>query len=174
MTRPRSSAKRPLDTPRETGAVLAAARRLSAEHYEVVLLLLATGIELKALSRVTWREVLPKALVWRRRRGLGDLRVPFGDAAVAAAAASFASRPRRSTDQLDRLVRASFRATGQPALAGGSPMTLRLTRCAQALQQGLAPEEAAAALSLSPALVRRLAAQEARPGRPVSAPAEEE
>jgi integrase len=162
MPRPRSSLKRPLQTPAEADAVLAAARSLSPAHHEVVLLLLATGIELRALSRLTWREVLPDALLWRRPRGRGDLRVPVSDPRVAAAAASLAERPPRSCDQLDRLVRAAFRATGAPGLHGGSAMTLRLTHCAALLRQGLRPEEAAQRLSLAPALVRHLAAERAR------------
>lgn len=158
MPRPRSSLKRPLRDAHEAEAVLEAARGLSPAHHEVVLLLLATGIEVKALARVTWREVLPDALLWRRPRGRGDLHIPLSDPEVARAAASFADRPRRSSDQLDRLVRAAFRATHNPALAGGSPMTLRLTCCAAELRRGARVEEAARALSLPPALVRALAA----------------
>jgi hypothetical protein len=164
LSHPRSSKKRPLASPAEEAAVLAAAGRLSREHYEVVLLLLSTGIELRSLSRLTWREILPDALLWRRARGRGDLRVAVEDPAVAAAAASFAGRPHRSSDQLDRLVRSAFRATRLPQLKAGSAMTLRLTRCAAALRAGQTPERAAASLSLAPALVRALAADLERHG----------
>ena len=166
MSHPRSSKKRPLAGPAEEEALLAAARRLSPECYEVVFLLLSTGIELRSLSRLTWREVLPDALLWRRPRGRGDLRVPVTDPAVAAAAASFASRPHRSSDQLDRLVRAAFRATRVPALRGGSAMTLRLTACAALLREGASPAEAARSLSLPPALALSLAHDLGAPASP--------
>ena len=175
MSHPRSSKKRPLAGPAEEAAVLGAARGLSREHYEVVLLLLHTGIELRSLSRLTWREVLPDALLWRRPRGRGDLRVPVADPELAAAAASFAGRPRRSSDQLDRLVRGAFRATHLPHLRGGSAMTLRLTRCAAALRAGERPARAAATLSLAPAIVRAVEADLARHGAlPPPAAREEE
>lgn len=175
MSNPRSSKKRPLASPAEEAALLAAARELSREHYEVVLLLLSTGIELRSLSRLTWREILPDALLWRRTRGRGDLLVAVNDPAVAGAAASFAGRPHRSSDQLDRLVRAAFRATRLPQLNGGSAMTLRLTRCQAALRAGESPQRAAASLSLAPALVRALAADLERHGQvPPRDPREEE
>ena len=163
MTRPRSSLKRPLTDPDDIRAVLEAARRLGPAHHEVVLLLLTTGIELRAIARVTWREVYPDALLWRRPRGRGDLRDPL-EPEAAAAAAALADRPRRSSDQLDRLVRAAFRATHKAHLAGGSAMTLRLTRLAALLRGGVSAEEAAAALCLAPALVRAVAKRVAPQG----------
>jgi len=156
--RPRSSRKLPITEPAHLRAVLRGARRLSPEHLEVVVILYRTGIEVKALSKVTWRDFVQGELIWKRRRRRDDVHIPIGDPDLAETLRAFISRRRRSSDQLDRLIAAAFRESRVPELARASPITLRLTRCWLELGSGRSPDEVARTLALPSAVVRELSA----------------
>lgn len=153
----RSYKKRPITDPALVLALLDAARRVSEEHWEVVLILYRTGIEVQALRKITWREFVDGKLEWKRPKRRETLQIPVNDPELLRAVRGFIRRPRRSPDQLDRLVREARDAAGLPELAGLSPMTLRLTRCWLMLREGDSPASVARQLALAPALVREVA-----------------
>lgn len=152
-----SPKKRPITDPEHVQALLSAARRLSNEHWEVVTILYRTGIEVHALSKITWRDYVQGWLVWKRPKRRETLRIPVDDDEMVRAVRGYIARPRKSADQIDRLVRDAKNATGLAELANVSPMTLRLTRCWLLIREGRSPESVARQLALAPAIVRGVA-----------------
>jgi integrase len=160
-------------------ALLASAGRLSREHWEVVVILLKTGIEVEALSRITWRDLSEDKMSWRRPKR-GDVVVfPLDDEDLRKAIWGFIRRPRRSPDQLDRLVRQARRASGMPELEGVTALSLRLTRCLVLMNEGMSAESVARLLAIKPAILEQVAREGAlhglrcdvaatRPGDPVA------
>ncbi len=163
---PRSTKKRPITDGAQMAALLDAAKRLSLEHWEVVLILYRTGIEVKALSKVTWRDFVQGKLIWRRPKKREELHIPVDDDELLRAVRGFIARPKRSSDHLDRLVSQAVRETRLRELSGASPMTLRLTRCYLMLSEGRPAEGVARQLALAPALVRELEASLFAPSPP--------
>jgi integrase len=149
--------KGPLTQAAHIEALLSAASGLSHEHWEVVTILLKTGIELEALSRVTWRDLSHDRLAWPGSPGAEAVTFPLDDPDLEKAVWSFIRRPRRSADQLDRLVRQARRAAGIPELAGVTALSLRLTRCLELLKGGRAAEDVSRLLAIKPAVVRQVA-----------------
>lgn len=163
-----AATKRPITNPKHVQALLAAAHRLSSEHWEVVMILYRTGIEVHALSKVTWRDFVQGWLIWKRPKRRETLRIPVDDDDLLRAVRGYIARPRKSADQIDRLVRDAKNATGLRELATVSPMTLRLTRCWLLIQEGRSPESVARQLALAPATVGSVATIEAPPKDPLN------
>jgi len=153
----RRAGKGPIKEKAHVEALLAAAAGLSREHWEVVTILLRTGIELEALSRVTWRDLSKDKLSWPRPDSGEKLSFPLDDPDLTKAVWGFIRRRRRSPDQLDRLVRQARKASGLPELEGVTSLSLRLTRCLELLEGGMSPAEAARVLAVKPAIVLRVA-----------------
>ncbi len=149
--------KGPLTDAAHIEALVSAAAGLSREHWEVVTILLKTGIELEALSRVTWRDLSNERLAWPGLRANAAVSFPLDDPQLSKAIWGFIRRPRRSADQLDRLVRQARNAAGLPALAGVTALSLRLTRCLELLHRGMDPDEVSKLLAIKPAVVRQVA-----------------
>lgn len=152
-------AKGPITDPEDIAALLASARELSREHWEVVLILVKTGIEVEALRKLTWRDMRGKNLVWRRPQRREEVIIDLEDSDLANAVSGFLRRPRRSSDQLDRLVIQSRKKAGRKGLSGVTAMSLRLTRCRSMLQEGASAEAVARTLNLKLASVRRVSEQ---------------
>lgn len=149
--------KRPITNPADLDALVESARLLSREHWEVVTILYKTGIEVEALSRLTWRDLGDGILVWRRRRRREEVVFRLLDADLAAAVRGFVRRPHRSTDQIDRLVKQARNASGLPSLAEVTPMSLRLTRALTMLEEGMSEESVQRTLNMKAAVVRDVA-----------------
>lgn len=149
--------KRPIASQDDLDALVESARLLSREHWEVVTILYKTGIEVEALSRLTWRDLGDGIMVWKRKRRREEVVFRLLDADLAAAVRGFVKRPRRSTDQLDRLVKQARDASGRPSLAVVTPLSLRLTRCLTMLEEGMSEESVQRTLNLKPAVVREVA-----------------
>lgn len=149
--------KGPITKKSHVEALLGAASSLSREHWEVVTILLKTGIELEALSRVTWRDLSKDQLSWPRSSSAGGVSFPLDDPDLRKAAWGFIRRPRRSADQLDRLVRQARKAARRPELEGVTALSLRLTRCLDLLKGGMSPQDVARLLAIKPAVVLQVA-----------------
>lgn len=155
---PRESlSKRPIVDQADLDALVESARTLSREHWEVVTILYKTGIEVEALSRLTWRDLGDGILVWKRKRRREEVVFRLLDADLAAAVRGFVRRPRRSTDQLDRLVKQARKAAARPSLADVTALSLRLTRCLTMLEEGASEESVQRTLNLKGAVVRDVA-----------------
>jgi integrase len=135
---------------------LASAKRISPEHWAVVLILYRTGMEVKALSRVTWRDFVGGELMWKRPKHGETIKVKLHDAELSRAVQIYVAGSRMSSDKIDRLVRSAARATGLAELKDASPMTLRLTRGWMMLQEGRPAQVVASELALPPAIVEEL------------------
>jgi len=153
----RRAKKRPIVDSRQLEELLDAAMRLSPEHWEVVLILAKTGIELKALRSISWRDIGDAGLIWRRPKLRDEVTILLDEPDLVRAVDGFVRRPRRSSDRLERLVREAREETRNPELADVSPMRLRLTRCYALLMQGESEERAATLLNLKPAIVHEVA-----------------
>lgn len=146
--------RRPITNPATIQAVLDAARRLSLEHWEIVLILYMTGIEVRALSKITWRDCLPGWLVWNRPKRNETLKIPLNDPDLERAVRGYTSRPRKTPDKIDRMVRDLRKDGALDEFPEFSPMTLRVTRAWLMVEEGQTLGAVARQLSMSPALVR--------------------
>ena len=158
LSKRHSYKRRPITEPALMQSVLDAARRLSPEHWEVVMILYMTGIEVRALSKVTWRDYMGGWLLWKRPKRNETLKIPLHDRELERAVRGYTSRPRKTPDKIDRMVREVRKEAGLDQIPDFSPMTLRVTRAWLMLQEGLTAEAVSRYLSLSPAVVREVGA----------------
>ena len=156
LSKRHSYKRRPITEPATMQAVLDAARRISPEHWEVVMILYMTGIEVRALAKVTWRDYMPGWLLWKRPNRNETLKIPLDDRDLERAVRGYTSRTRKTPDKIDRMVRDVRREAGLDEFPDFSPMTLRVTRAWLMLQEGRSVEAVARYLSMSPALVREI------------------
>ncbi len=157
LSKRHSYKRRPITEPATMQLVLDAARRLSPEHWEVVMILYMTGIEVRALAKITWRDYMAGWLLWKRPNRNETLKIPLDDRDLERAVRGYTSRPRRTPDKIDRMVRDVRKEAGLDDFPDFSPMTLRVTRVWLMLQEGRTVEAVARYLSLSPAIVREVA-----------------
>ena len=149
--------KRPIANQEDLDALVESAKGLSREHWEVVTILYKTGIEMEALSRMTWRDLGQGIMIWKRKRRREEVVFRLLDADLHAAVRGFVKRPRRSTDQLDRLVKQARDASGRPSLSAVTALSLRLTRALTMLEEGMSEETVQRTLNMKPAVVRDVA-----------------
>ena len=147
-----------------------AAKRVGSEHWALVVILYKTGIEMRALSKLSPRDFHNGRLRWFASRQKAPAEMAVDDAELSDALKIFTARPQRTADRLDYMLRQVRELSGVPELRAVTGTTLRLTRCLHLLESGTEPKQVAESLRLPLSTVMRVAFEVgySAPGSPMS------
>ena len=149
-----------------------AAKRVGSEHWSLVVILSKTGIEMRALSKLTVRDYHNGRLRWFASRQKAPAEMAVDDPELNDALKIFTARPQRTADRLDYMIRQVRELSGIAELRAVTGTTLRLTHCLHLLESGAEPKQVAESLRLPLSTVMRVAFEVgySAPGSPLSRP----